>query len=63
MNYTDMSVIQLKNICKNKKLKGYSRLNKYDLIKLLEKKIKIGPVFLNYKKNKSNIRLTYHIYI
>lgn len=37
INYKNYSVLELKSICKNKKIKNYSKLNKYDLIKLLKK--------------------------
>lgn len=35
-NYKDYNVLELKSICKNKKIKNYSKLNKADLIKLLK---------------------------
>ena len=37
INYKNNSVLELKSICKNKKIKNYSKLNKADLIKLLKK--------------------------
>ena len=37
INYKNYSVLELKSICKNNKIKNYSKLNKADLIKLLKK--------------------------
>ena len=37
INYKNNSVLELKSICKNKKIKNYSKLNKDGLIKLLKK--------------------------
>ena len=39
INYKDYNVLELKSMCKDKKIKNYSKLNKADLIKLLKKKI------------------------
>ncbi|WP_315074083.1 Rho termination factor N-terminal domain-containing protein [uncultured Clostridium sp.] len=40
VNYNDMTVEQLKNICKEKGLDGYSNLNKDDLIAFMNENIK-----------------------
>lgn len=36
INYGNMTITELKNICKKKSIKGYSRLNKKELINLLK---------------------------
>ena len=49
MNYQKKTIIQLKEICKKRKIKGYSRLNKHGIINLL----------LNNKKGgQKNLRMT-----
>jgi hypothetical protein len=42
LNLSELTVLELKNMCKKKKIKGYSSLVKNDLIKLLKKHIKKG---------------------
>jgi len=43
MDYTKLSIKELKEKCKKQKISGYSKLKKKELIKILEKKnIKIG---------------------
>jgi hypothetical protein len=37
INYKDYNVLELKKMCKDKKIKNYSKLNKDDLLKLLKK--------------------------
>ena len=37
MKYDDLTLVELKQIAKNKHIKGYSKLNKIDLISLLKK--------------------------
>lgn len=39
-----LSNLELKQMCKNKGVKGYSQLNKEDLVKLLRKNVKLGGV-------------------
>jgi hypothetical protein len=36
-NYSSLNLNELKSMCKKREIKGYSRLNKGDLVKLLEK--------------------------
>ena len=50
MNYKNLTVSELKSICKKNHIKGYSLLNKDDLIKhikknLNKKKMRGGVVF------------------
>lgn len=45
MNYQKKTIIQLKEICKKRKIKGYSKLNKSEIIQLL----------LNNKKGGANL--------
>lgn len=48
MNYQSKTVVQLKEICKNKNISGYSKLNKKELISFIKKNLKKGgvdPVF------------------
>ena len=59
MNYNKLTLVQLKEIAKEKKIKGYSKLNKQNLIILLN----------NYKKTKKSKNQTggglcrlYHTY-
>jgi len=40
MNYKKLTVQELKNICKKNNIKGYSYLNKEDLIKIIKKNLK-----------------------
>jgi hypothetical protein len=40
--YTNLTLIQLKSIAKEKNLKNYSKLNKSDLIKVIKKNMKGG---------------------
>src|SRR6056300_1444145 len=42
MNYEIKTIIELKEICKKKKLKNYSKLNKKELISFIKKNIKKG---------------------
>ena len=44
MKYTDLTVIQLKNIAKEYNIKGYSRLNKKNLINLIKNHIKYKKI-------------------
>ena len=39
MNYSKKTLLELKDLCKNKKLKGYSQLNKKELIKFIKTKV------------------------
>ena len=42
MNYKNKTLIELKKIAKDKRIKGYSKLNKNDLLKVITKKQKGG---------------------
>ena len=42
MNYEIKTIVELKEICKKKKLKNYSKLNKKELISFIKKNIKKG---------------------
>ena len=54
MNYKNKSLIELKEIAKNKKIKGYSKLNKNDLLKVITKKQKGGDNQTKKNNNKSS---------
>ena len=43
MDYSKMKVKELKKLCKDRKIEGYSKLKKKELVALLNKKIKNGP--------------------
>jgi hypothetical protein len=47
LNLSELTVVELKNMCKKKKIKGYSLLIKNDLIKLLKKHIKKGGIIID----------------
>ena len=60
MNYQFKTLIQLKEICKKKSLNGYSKLNKQELIQLIQndskKKIKkYQKLKINFKKEVKNL--------
>ena len=43
MDYNKTTVKELKKICRERKIKGYSKLKKKELISLLSEKREIGP--------------------
>ena len=43
MDYSKMTVKELKKICKERKLKKYSKLKKKELVSLLNEKRETGP--------------------
>jgi hypothetical protein len=56
MKYTNYKLSELKEIAKNLKLKGYSKLNKEDLISLIKKsnKLKSGGALISYNNIKDS---------
>ena len=55
MSLSEMNVKQLKEECKKLNIKGYSKKNKSDLLKLLENKNNISENQNNISENKNNI--------
>ena len=58
MDYSKTSVVDLKKICKEKKLKGYSKMKKREIIDLLQERNKgfvspIRPSLTNKYKRKT----------
>jgi hypothetical protein len=51
-----LTVVQLKELAKQKELKGYSKLNKADLIKLLNEKKTVSPKNKSPKSPKSEVK-------
>jgi len=54
MKYTNYKLSELKEMAKNLKLKGYSKLNKEDLISLIKKRNKSkrsGGALISYNNN------------
>ena len=43
MDYSKMTVKELKKLCKERKLKRYSKLKKKELVSLLNEKSETGP--------------------
>ncbi len=43
MDYSKMKVVELKKICKERKIRGYSKLKKKELVSLLSEKREKGP--------------------
>lgn len=39
MKYENKTIIELKDICKRREIKGYSKLNKSELIRLIKKNL------------------------
>lgn len=56
INLNNLTIIELKELCKIYNIKGYSTLNKNKLIKLLKKNTKSEGIFNKFKKKcKNNI--------
>lgn len=62
MNYQKKTIIQLKEICKKRKIKGYSRLNKSEIIQLLlnNKKGGVNIITVNFNNHTRNIKYINH---
>lgn len=56
----EKSIVELKKMCKKYNITGYSKLNKSDLIKIINKKMKGGEFDEKYAKVANNFRNNTH---